>query len=251
VVGSLFAEIFDPNRAFGRKCGMGNEIKIAYEVANSQVWSTVAMALNAQLTTNETKKGDNERMALAEEDSPATRSDNDLLLSIAATQSREAFSVLFQRLGPRVKAYMMKLGASPDIAEEITQETFVSVWRKAQQFDQRKSSAVTWIFTIARNQRIDRLRKERRPALDPNDPLLVPNKIPTPFEELEQSSIVKTVTASIEQLPDDQRDVVRLSFIEGLSHQEISARLKTPLGTIKSRLRLSFEKLRLSLGDFQ
>jgi len=146
---------------------------------------------------------------------------------------------------------MMKLGASPDIAEEITQETFVSVWRKAQQFDQRKSSAVTWIFTIARNQRIDRLRKERRPALDPNDPLLVPNKIPTPFEELEQSSIVKTVTASIEQLPDDQRDVVRLSFIEGLSHQEISARLKTPLGTIKSRLRLSFEKLRLSLGDFQ
>lgn len=230
---------------------MGNETKIAYEVANSQVWSTVAMALNAQLTTNETKKGDNEGMALAEEDSPATRSDNDLLLSIAATQSREAFSVLFQRLGPRVKAYMMKLGASPDIAEEITQETFVSVWRKAQQFDQRKSSAVTWIFTIARNQRIDRLRKERRPALDPNDPLLVPNKIPTPFEELEQSSIVKNVTASIEQLPDDQRDVVRLSFIEGLSHQEISARLKTPLGTIKSRLRLSFEKLRLSLGDFQ
>jgi RNA polymerase sigma-70 factor, ECF subfamily len=201
--------------------------------------------------TNEIKKGDNKRIALAQEDSPDTRSDNDLLLSIAVTQCREAFSTLFQRLGPRVKAYMMKVGASPDVAEEITQETFVSVWRKAQQFDQRKSSAVTWIFTIARNRRIDRLRKERRPALDPNDPLLVPNKIPTPLEELEQSSIVKNVTASIQKLPVDQRDVVRLSFIEGLSHQEISNRLKTPLGTIKSRLRLSFEKLRLSLGDFQ
>jgi RNA polymerase sigma-70 factor (ECF subfamily) len=232
---------------------MGIQTKIAYEAATSQVWRMVAMALSAQSTPNQTKKGDNEGMALAEEDSPAARSDsdNDLLLCIAETQSREAFSILFQRLGPRIKAYMMKLRASPDVAEEITQETFVSVWRKARQFDQQKSSAVTWIFTIARNKRIDRLRKETRPALDPNDPLFVPNKIPTPFEEMEQSSIVKKVTASIEKLPEDQQHVVRLSFIEGLSHQEISDRLKTPLGTIKSRLRLSFEKLRLSLGDFQ
>jgi RNA polymerase sigma-70 factor (ECF subfamily) len=124
-------------------------------------------------------------------------------------------------------------------------------WRKAVQFDPKKASAVTWVFTIARNRRIDRLRKEKRPALDPNDPILLPNDSPTPLQNMEQSTIVESVKRSIGDLPEDQREVVRLSFIEGLSHQEISDAIGIPPGTVKSRLRLSFEKLRHTLGDFQ
>jgi len=178
-------------------------------------------------------------------------SDNDFLMRVAAQQDREAFAQLFKSIAPRIKAYMMKLGASPETAEEIAQETLITVWRKSVQFDRHKSSAATWIFTIARNLRIDRLRKENRPALDSNEPLLVPDGPRSPLAEIEESTVVDRVTAAIGDLPLDQQEAVRLSFIEGLSHGEISERLNVPLGTIKSRLRLSFEKLRLSLGDIR
>jgi RNA polymerase sigma-70 factor (ECF subfamily) len=108
-------------------------------------------------------------------DVPVTISDSDLLMRVAEKQDREAFARLFKSIAPRIKGYMMKLGAGPEAAEEIAQETLITVWRKAGQFDRQKSSAVTWIFTIARNLCIDRLRKENRPALDPNEPLLVPD----------------------------------------------------------------------------
>jgi RNA polymerase sigma-70 factor (ECF subfamily) len=99
--------------------------------------------------------------------------------------------------------------------------------------------------------RIDRLRKENRPALDPNEPLLVPDIPRSPLAEFEESTLVDRVTAAIEKLPPDQQEAVRLSFIEGLSHGEISKRLNVPLGTVKSRLRLAFEKLRFLLGDIR
>jgi RNA polymerase sigma-70 factor, ECF subfamily len=184
-------------------------------------------------------------------DVPVALSDNDLLMRIAEQQDRDAFAQLFKSIAPRIKAYMMKLGASPDTAEEISQESLITVWRKAGQFDRQKSSAVTWIFTIARNLRVDRLRKENRPALDPNEPLLVPDNPRSPLAEFEESTVVDRVTAAIEKLPSDQQEAIRLSFIEGLSHGEISERLNVPLGTIKSRLRLAFEKLRFLLGDIR
>lgn len=186
-----------------------------------------------------------------EDNGPIALSDNDLLLRVASNQDRNAFARLFETVAPRVKAYLMKLGAAPEAAEEIAQETFITVWRKAGQFDRGKSSAITWIFTIARNLRIDRLRKENRPALDPNEPMLVPDEPQSPLAEMEQAAVVARVTASIEELPADQQEAIKLSFIEGLSHSEISERLDVPLGTIKSRLRLSFEKLRVSLGDIR
>jgi RNA polymerase sigma-70 factor (ECF subfamily) len=191
------------------------------------------------------------RMIPDENNGQVAPSDNDLLMRVASQQDREAFAQLFKSIAPRIKSYMMKLGASPDAAEEIAQETLITVWRKSVQFDRQKSSAITWIFTIARNLRIDRLRKENRPALDPNEPLLVPDNPRSPLAEIEESTVVNRVTAAIDDLPSDQQEAVRLSFIEGLSHGEISERLNVPLGTIKSRLRLSFEKLRLSLGDIR
>jgi RNA polymerase sigma-70 factor (ECF subfamily) len=176
-------------------------------------------------------------------------SDSDLLLRVATHQDRDAFSRLFESIAPRIKAYMIKSGADPLTAEEIAQETFIVIWRKAAQFDRQKSTAITWIFAIARNLRIDKIRKERRPALDPNDPMLVPDEPRSPLAEMEEVAVVNRVTAAIADLPDEQREAISLSFIEGLSHGQISERLGVPLGTVKSRLRLSFEKLRLSLGD--
>ena len=178
-------------------------------------------------------------------------SENDLLIQVGSTKDREAFSNLFTKLGPRVKAYMMKIGTDPAASEEITQETFIRVWRKAEQFNPEKSSAVTWIFTIARNLRIDRLRKDNKPFLDPDDPVFKPDEAPTPLQNVERSTIVERVKGSIVELPEDQQQVVQLSFIEGLSHQEIADAVGIPLGTVKSRLRLSFVKLRQSLGDLQ
>lgn len=178
-------------------------------------------------------------------------SENDLLKRVGLTKDRDAFASLFAVFAPRVKAYMMKVGSDPASSEEITQETFIRVWRKAGQFDPQKASAVTWIFTIARNLRIDRLRKENRPAFDPEDPIFKPESSQTPLENIEQSAIVERVKLSISDLPEDQREVVRLSYIEGLSHQEIADAIGLPLGTVKSRLRLSFVKLRHALGDLQ
>lgn len=201
--------------------------------------------------TREREEGGIGHMILNEDKGPHDLSDNDLLARVGNNQDRDAFARLFKNLSPRVKAYMMKLGAAPEAAEEIAQETFVTVWRKAVQFDRSKSSAVTWTFTIARNLRIDRLRKEIRPALDPNEPMLVPDEQPSPLQQIEQAAMVERVTASIAELPADQQEAIRLSFIEGLSHREISEKLDVPLGTVKSRLRLSFEKLKHSLGDIR
>ena len=186
-----------------------------------------------------------------EDTGPHGLSDNDLLVRVGANQDRDAFASIFKALSPRIKAYIMKLGAAPEAAEEIAQETFVTVWRKAAQYDRAKSSAATWIFTIARNRRIDRLRKENRLALDPNEPMLVPDEDPSPIQQIEQKVVVDRVTLSIADLPADQQEVIRLSFIAGLSHREISEKLDVPLGTVKSRLRLSFEKLKHSLGDIR
>ncbi len=224
---------------------------VDYDTVNRQIEGNPSILLSARFMAN----GDVEKSGLRAAANPSfsdkNTSDSDLLERIGRHQDRDAFASLFKKLGPKVKAYIMKLGATPELAEEITQEVFVLVWRKSALFDARKSAAVTWIFTIARNQRIDRLRKERRPTLDADDPLLIPDDIPTPHEEVEQAIIAKRVRDSIEALPFEQREAVRLSFLEGLTHQEIANRLDTPLGTVKSRLRLSFEKLRLSLGEFE
>jgi RNA polymerase sigma-70 factor (ECF subfamily) len=201
--------------------------------------------------TSRRDEGGTGYMILNEDTGPHDLSDSDLLARVGANQDHDAFARLFTTLSPRVKAYIMKLGAAPEVAEEIAQETFVTVWRKAAQFDVARSSAVTWIFTIARNLRIDRLRKENRPALDPNEPMLVPNEQPSPIQQIEQAAMAERVRASIVDLPADQQEAIRLSFVEGLSHREISETLDVPLGTVKSRLRLSFKKLKHSLGDIR
>jgi len=242
---------YDPKERRQRTRAMNAEMPISDAVARGSASFTQLRNSRPQSLTTSDEAKEIGWMSANLENGPKMRSENDLLACVADRQDRGAFALLFNRLAPRVKSYMMKLGAAPDVAEEIAQEIFVTVWRKAIQFDAKKASATTWIFTIARNLRIDRLRKEKRPALDPNEPLLHPDNEPTPLQVVEQAAITEQVTQSIDALPPEQQQVIRLSFVDGLSHQEISAQLDLPLGTVKSRLRLSFEKLRLYLGDIR
>ncbi len=172
-----------------------------------------------------------------------------LMHRIAGHQDRQAFEVLFAHFAPRVKAYMLKLGAADALADELAQETLLTVWRKAEQFDRAKASPSTWIFTIARNLRIDAFRKISRPELDPNDPALVPDPEEAQDDRMNRLQRASRVREAIKTLNDEQAEAVRLSFFEDLSHSAIAERLDLPLGTVKSRLRLAFARIRDAIGE--
>ncbi|MBN8913781.1 MAG: sigma-70 family RNA polymerase sigma factor [Rhizobiales bacterium] len=175
----------------------------------------------------------------------------DLLQRVAANGDVEAFRALFDTYAPRVKSYMLRQGADPATAEELAQETLLAVWRKAALYSGEKGSATTWIFTIARNLRIDRLRKEVawQPLPENNDERA--SEDPAPDEQLSERERGERVRAMLAELPPDQSEVVNLAFIEGLSHSEIATRLGLPLGTVKSRMRLAYQKIRDALEDLR
>ncbi len=181
----------------------------------------------------------------------APRTMADLLQRVAANGDVEAFKALFETYAPRVKSYMLRQGADPATAEELAQETLLAVWRKAALYSDEKGSATTWIFTIARNLRIDRLRKEVawQPLPENNDERA--SEDPGPDEELSERERGERVRATLAELPPDQSEVVNLAFIEGLSHSEIAKRLGLPLGTVKSRMRLAYQKIRGALEDLR
>ncbi len=173
----------------------------------------------------------------------------ELLVAVAQRRDKEAFSQLFAHYGPRVKSYLMRQGADIASAEELSQEAMVTVWRKAEKFDPDKASAGTWIFTVARNLRIDALRKENRPNFDPEDPAFVPEAETAPDDAVELGETQKQVRAAIADLPEEQAEVIRLSFYEDKAHGQIAEELGLPLGTVKSRLRLAMRKVRTALGE--
>ena len=180
----------------------------------------------------------------------AGESDEALLARVAGAD-KAAFAALFGRYGGRVKAFLLRLGAAPDMAEEAAQEVMVTLWRKAGAYDPRKAAASTWIFTIARNRHIDLIRRARRPVPDPADPTWQPDPEPDGARTMAGRERDARVRAAMAGLGRDQVEVVRLAFFSDLSHGEIAARLDVPLGTVKSRLRLAFKKLRTELGmDF-
>ena len=155
--------------------------------------------------------------------------------------------MLFRYFAPRIKSYCLKLGADASAAEEITQEAMVSIWRNAGQFDPSKAAPSTWIFTIARNLAIDRFRKSRRPQFDYSDPAFVPDDPLPPDRLIEQTELQENVRQIMDALSSNERNVLMLSYFENLSHFEISRRLSLPVGTVKSRIRLAFGKIRSRL----
>jgi len=174
---------------------------------------------------------------------------SDMLTAVAESRDRAAFAELFDHFAPRVKSFMMRLGVVDARAEELAQEAMLTVWRKANLFDPCRASAGTWIFTIARNLRVDQLRQERRPEIEPDDPLLTSPPGPLPDERLDIQRREDSVRRAMAALSVDQAEVVRLSFYEDTPHSEIAARLKIPLGTVKSRLRLAMKRIGSLLGD--
>ena len=178
-----------------------------------------------------------------------TRTMADLLHRVAEARDVEAFKKLFQSFAPRVKSYMMRQGADANTAEELAQETLMMVWRKAALYSGDKGSATTWIFTIARNLRIDRLRREVAWQPLPEGADDEPSTDPLPDEELDTRERRDRVRSALAELPPDQSEVVTLSYIEGLSHSEIAVRLGLPLGTVKSRMRLAYQKVRSAVED--
>jgi RNA polymerase sigma-70 factor, ECF subfamily len=175
----------------------------------------------------------------------------DLLQKVAETRDIEAFRELFHVYGPRVKSYMMRQGADANTAEDLAQETLLTVWRKAGLYSGEKGSATTWIFTIARNLRIDRLRREVAWQPLPENQDEEASDDPDPEELLNERERRERVRAALAELPSDQSEVVSLSYIEGLSHSEIADRLGLPLGTVKSRMRLAYQKIRESVEDLE
>ncbi len=171
-----------------------------------------------------------------------------LLLAVSERQDRAAFRALFVHFAPRLKSYLVRLGSSGTLAEDIVQETMLTLWRKAPMFDPSKAAVSTWVFTIARNLRIDAARRERHPELDPNDPALVPDAPGAPDAGLDQAQYDRRLREAMTHLPREQREIVELSFFADKPHGAIASELGLPLGTVKSRLMLAMGRLRTSLG---
>lgn len=173
----------------------------------------------------------------------------DLLAMVAERQDRGAYAQLFSYYAPRVKSYLMRLGADSGLAEEIAQDVMVTVWRKAALFDRTQASVSTWIFRVARNRRIDVFRRAKRPDLDPEETMILPAGVEAPDARLEAMETDARVRAAMVDLPEEQVNLLRLAFYEGLSHSEIAGKLDLPLGTVKSRIRLAFAKMKARLED--
>ena len=171
----------------------------------------------------------------------------ELVRAVASTRDRAAFAQLFDHFGPRLHAYLTRLGSDAGTADEILQDVMTTLWTKAHLFDPSKSSIATWLYRIARNRRIDTLRRDR---LDFFDPMEAPEtaaedegidrRIDMQFRE-------ERIKESLVSLPEEQLTLIRMAFFDDLSHSEIAEKTGLPLGTVKSRIRLAFGKLRRQL----
>jgi RNA polymerase sigma-70 factor (ECF subfamily) len=162
--------------------------------------------------------------------------------AVRDSQDRKAFAELFGYFAPRVKSFLMKSGASPDLAEECTQEVMATLWNKAHLFDPTKASVSTWIFTIARNRKIDILRKQRRP--EPEDLTWGPEAEPDQADAIGLQQETAQLGQALATLPAEQRKLIERAYFGELSHSQIAAETGLPLGTIKSRIRLALDRLR-------
>lgn len=186
------------------------------------------------------------------EDAPMQAEPPEALIErIGRNQDREAFVKLFEMFAPRLKAFMLKKGVTPTEAEDLIQEVMLTVWHKAPLFDPKKAAVSTWLYTLARNKRIDRLRKDHRLEFDGKDPVLVTDPEHQADYVVNEKLSGNGVKKALKTLPEEQGKIIQLSFYEEKSHSEIAALLGIPIGTVKSRIRLAMEKMRLLLGDLR
>jgi RNA polymerase sigma-70 factor (ECF subfamily) len=175
----------------------------------------------------------------------------DLIEAVARSGDRDAFARLFSAFAPRLKSYLMGLGTSAAAAEELVQETLLAVWRKAASFDRTRAGAATWLFTIARNLRIDAARRERTALAYSVDLSDEPDAPEQPDVQVSATEREGRVQEALKTLPPDQVAVIRLAFFQEKAHSEIAQDLGIPLGTVKSRVRLAMARLRERLEELK
>lgn len=176
--------------------------------------------------------------------SPVTETHKALMARIAQHRDRDAFRRLFEHFGPRIKAVMMKSGADGALAEDLVQDVMMTVWRKVELYHADRGSVSAWIFAIARNARINHLRRgSSRPYEDLETVELIADD-PDGEEHTYQAEVTHEVSKAMGALPTDQRRIIEMAFMQDLSQSEIAERLKLPLGTVKSRMRLAYAKLK-------
>jgi RNA polymerase sigma-70 factor (ECF subfamily) len=167
-----------------------------------------------------------------------------LITRVAQNRDRQAFAQLFDHFAPRLKSFMMRKNTSAELAEDLVQEAMIAVWTKAAMYESSKGSVTTWVFTIARNLRIDRIRRDvHMPTTELGD-YDEPSEAPEGEELLGRKQEDGLVARALQSIPEEQRQILVLSFVEEIPQSEIATRLSIPLGTVKSRMRLAYGHLR-------
>ncbi|MDG1412711.1 MAG: sigma-70 family RNA polymerase sigma factor [Alphaproteobacteria bacterium] len=174
---------------------------------------------------------------------------DELLVRVGRDRDKSAFAELFDYFAPRVKSFLLRFGTDMSLAEEIAQEAMIMVWRRAETYDPRQSAASTWIFTIARNKRIDRLRRENRPLPDMTDPAVMPESIETGEIQVARMQQEKKIRHALKNLPEEQAKMIFSAYYEEKSHREIAEESGVALGTVKSRIRLALNRLRAHVDE--
>jgi RNA polymerase sigma-70 factor, ECF subfamily len=177
---------------------------------------------------------------------PSSRQDDfaALLFRVANARDRAAFAMIFDHFAPRVKSFMMRKGASAELAEDLVQETMIAVWTKAALYVPERGAASTWVFTIARNLRIDRLRRESSAYFTDLEEFDGPSGDVPGDEALNRSQEDSHVANALAQIPPEQRELLILSYVDDVPQSMIAERLNLPLGTVKSRMRLAYRRMR-------
>ncbi len=189
------------------------------------------------------KKG--RSISLLNSDTPET-----LVSKVAENRDKQAFRLLFEYFAPRIKSFLLKQKVTDEVAEDLTQEVMVTIWQKANMFDPSKARLSTWMFRIARNKFIDKVRRQKYVEVDVDDHI----KLMEAPEKTDTAVIHKQdrtrIMLAMDILKPELRHLIELSFYQYLTHSQISEQLDLPLGTVKSRMRIAFQKLRAELGEF-
>ena len=174
-----------------------------------------------------------------------------MIARIAVSRDREAYKALFLHFGPRVKALMLKAGADHSMAEDLVQDVMMTVWRKVELYTPERGAVSTWIYTIARNARIDRLRRNSSRAYEDLEGMDLPSDDPSSEDVMFASQRAERIGQALAELPDDQKQIIELAYVHYMSQNEIADRLAIPLGTVKSRMRLAYGKLKVKLEEMR
>jgi RNA polymerase sigma-70 factor, ECF subfamily len=174
-----------------------------------------------------------------------------LMARIVETRDRGAFRSLFVHYGPRLKSFMMKSGADHALADDLVQDVMMAVWRKVDLFAPERGTVSAWIFAIARNARIDRLRRQSSQPYEDLDDVEIASEGKDAEASTYSGQIAERVGEALAELPDEQRRIIELAYIQDMPQSEIAAKLRLPIGTVKSRMRLAYGKLKIELEELE